>query len=145
MAGKGWKKSEDGKWLPPDELAEAMLSPDEISTGEQPAEGEPPLSGVKKRRKARRTDGKKLNLSGMESLFYSVHLSLATMTQTPELALEEEECAKLARAAENVAQHYDLPDLPQKTIDWAYLLYVLALMYGTRLVAIRARLGEQKS
>ncbi len=68
----------------------------------------------------------------------TVHLQLAAITKCPEFEMEQEEAKKLADAAASVASHYDLTIDP-KHAAWAKLYGTIGVIYGTRLIAIRAR------
>lgn len=63
---------------------------------------------------------------------------LAAITKTSELALDNDEAKQLATASANVAKHYNMLIDP-KTADWANLIMVMGMVYGTRLMAIRMR------
>jgi len=63
---------------------------------------------------------------------------LAMMVRIPEMRIDESEAAKLSKGIANVARHYDVT-ATQKTIDWSNLVMVLAMIYGTRMMAIGAR------
>ena len=52
--------------------------------------------------------------------------------------LGSDEAKQLAQASANVAKHYNVLIDP-KTADWANLIMVLGMIYGTRLMAIRVR------
>ncbi len=82
---------------------------------------------------------KSFDVDGVESLLLSIHLSLSALTGVRELAIDVSEAKALAGAAANVARHYDMPELPQKMIDWANLIIACAVVYGPRVVAIKAR------
>lgn len=64
---------------------------------------------------------------------------LATVTAVPELAIDGKEGDAMAKALANVMRHYDVPMVSAKTLDHIALLQCLATVYGTRIVAIRAR------
>lgn len=53
------------------------------------------------------------------------------------LTLDDEESAKIAEAARNVARHYDIPLSPQQQA-WAALAFVAGGIYAGKLAAYRA-------
>ena len=65
----------------------------------------------------------------------SGHAMLAAMVKVPELAIDPAEAQSLAKAAANVARHYDL-GASQKTLDWISLGTVIASIYGPRAIAM---------
>ena len=69
---------------------------------------------------------------------------LATLLQCAELEISEPEAKALCDAAGNVARHYDVAFLSQKTLDWTALVNTLAMVYGTRAIAIRARRSQAR-
>lgn len=102
------------------------------SPGDKPASGRgsgrrgrPPGSGNAK-------TSQTLDISGLESLLFSVHFMLAGMLDAPDFALSEKESETLAKAVGNVARHYDLT-ANQKTIDWVQLFFAMGTIYGPRL------------
>lgn len=58
--------------------------------------------------------------------------------RSPDIQLDKDESRQLAEAAANVARHYDL-EATQKTLDWSAFITCLAMVYGTRIFAYRAR------
>lgn len=66
----------------------------------------------------------------------------AAAIKVPELMLEESEAKKIAEAGAKVASHYNVIASP-KTVDWVNFCMVLGMVYGTRLVAVRARLHTE--
>lgn len=84
-----------------------------------------------------------LDLNAIEAMLLSTHMMLAAVTKTKELQLDPQEAKQIANATANVARHYDL-GASQKAIDWAALMNVCALAYGTRFFAIRARMAQEK-
>jgi hypothetical protein len=125
---------------------EAMVETVDPASLGDPEEGDVIASEAKQPSGRRRgkVGGKKpetkLDLQGVEALLLSIHYSLAALTKTPELALDPEEAANIARAAGNVARHYDIPEMPAKMIDWANLAICCAATYGPRVMAINERM-----
>lgn len=78
-------------------------------------------------------------------MFVGLHATLATMTQTPELAITEQEGKDFMKAAQNVMRHYSVQST-QKTLDWLAFAGAASGMYGTRLFAInmRKRMAESE-
>lgn len=70
------------------------------------------------------------------------HASLAVMTQTPELALDETEADGLSKSTLNLLALYDIR--PDPKVEAAIMLAgQIGLVYGTRIVAIRARKAQE--
>jgi len=78
------------------------------------------------------------DFSGLEDLLFSIHLHLATLTKVTEWEISHEKTKALCDASARVARHYDIPDLPQKTVDWCKLLIVAASIYGPIILRYRA-------
>jgi hypothetical protein len=79
-----------------------------------------------------------VDLSGLESLLYSLHTMGAVFLKTPELELSKVEAAKLAEAVGRVASHYPVNIAPQ-SMDVVNLVMVASMIYGGRYAAYRAR------
>ena len=77
-------------------------------------------------------------------MLLAVHNGLAAVTGAPEFAIDQEEAEGLAKAAANVARHYNTPKMAQKTIDWLTLGSTLGAVYGTRIAAYRLRTADQR-
>lgn len=71
------------------------------------------------------------------------HTSIAAMTKTPELELEEEEAKAVAESTLTLAAMYDLTPDP-KLQAMMNLAIILGTTYGTRVIAIRARKAQEK-
>ena len=84
-----------------------------------------------------------LDINGVENILFSMHTMLAAITSTPELALDKTEAAEIAKAADAVAQHYDVT-ASAKTLAWTNLLMVVGAAYGTRIFAIRIRRENER-
>lgn len=81
---------------------------------------------------------KKANLAGIESILFSAHLMAAAAFKMPELALTQDDNAKLAAAFADVAQHYPIGVDP-KTAAWVNFGIVAAGLYVPRVIAARKR------
>ena len=68
---------------------------------------------------------------------YSAHAFLAGLSGKDILKLEQSEADQLGQSIQNVARHYDIPGVDQKTVDWIRLARTLGMIYGTRLFAAR--------
>lgn len=76
-------------------------------------------------------------------MFVGVHVMLAEMTKTPELALSMEEGDAFMTSAQNVMRHYSV-ETTQKTLDWiAFGGVAVGQIYGPRLVALAMRKREE--
>lgn len=133
------------KSAPAGEIEAVPLGYDE-SEGDPPAAAAEPEGGAAPKKRGRPSGGRrnKVDLSGVEQLLYAIHLGLANILHAPELVISDEEAALLRGAAEKVARHYDMPDLPAKMIDWTNLIVALGTVYGTRAIAMRARLETER-
>jgi cobalamin biosynthesis protein CbiG len=80
-----------------------------------------------------------VDLKGLDRLLLSIHLQMSIFLKTPELELSAEEVKQLREAGENVAKHFDIPALSEKSADILGFAYALALVYGTRVSAIVMR------
>jgi hypothetical protein len=64
---------------------------------------------------------------------------LAALTQTPELALGDDESRKLAEALANVTRHMSLPALSPEKMALGMLFWTAGSIYVPRVMAISAR------
>ncbi len=71
-----------------------------------------------------------------------IHTMLASIAKTPELELTDEECERIAKAMQNVAQYYPVY-VDAKTQAWMGLIMTAGSVYGTRVFAILARLKAE--
>lgn len=87
-----------------------------------------------------------LNVTGLEKLLVGIHTGLAVVSRRTEWALDttpsdafdgKSESAYYATACADVAKHYGGELFDQKTVDWLNLIQCLALIYGSRIIAIR--------
>jgi len=118
--------------------------PDDLEkTGDEG--GNKPDVPLGRKRRSRTSKGVPMDVNAIEALLLSIHMGLSSFLKVPELALDPKEAESLAKAAANVARHYDLPDMPQKTIDWANLIMTIAAVYGTRVMAMNARFKAERA
>lgn len=68
---------------------------------------------------------------------------LAIVARSPELILDEKEAAEVAKASAMVSRHYDVK-MAAKTVDWCNFGVVIATVYGTRILAIRNRVLDER-
>ena len=74
-----------------------------------------------------------------ENLFV-MHAFMANVTGSEVWRVGQEETDQVCGAIKNVARHYtDLPGVAQKTADWISLARTLGLVYGGRLMMLRAQ------
>jgi len=78
-------------------------------------------------------------------MIQSTHAMLAFIIKTPELAIDDNEATLLAKSAANVAQHYDVVAMSEKSMAWIGFAQTLALVYGPRVVAVRMRTAETRA
>lgn len=78
------------------------------------------------------------NVTGIESLLFSIHTMLSAALGMPELALSHDEANKIGKALANVQRHYDF-QASEKAVDWANLAIVCASVYGPRVAVAYMR------
>lgn len=83
------------------------------------------------------------DISGLESILFSVHLALAAIAKAPELALDPAEANKLAEAAAQVQAQYEMIVDP-KILAWGQLVIVAGSIYAPRVIAISMRHKKEK-
>lgn len=99
-----------------------------------------------KRKYTRRNSGtasKGIPLDVMSAILLTGHSMLAGITRVEELALEESEASELARALNTVNSFYRV-EVAEKTLAWINLAMVGGMIYGSRVVAIRARVAASR-
>lgn len=86
-----------------------------------------------------------IDITRLEGLLIAIHLGLAQATQSPEFFLEAEEATSLAKATADVARYYPtaVALLDGKIMDHLAFFGALARVYGTRVIAISARLKRE--
>ena len=78
------------------------------------------------------------DLAGVTLILASVHGLAAIMLDTPELALADSEAKVLSTSICEVMKHYPT-EASEKALAWTNLVIVAGGIYGTRIMAIRAR------
>jgi hypothetical protein len=63
----------------------------------------------------------------------------ATITATPELALEDAEAKAIAEAVNSVSEHYSIPGIDEGPASIVMLAGTLLAVYGKRYMLIRAK------
>lgn len=86
----------------------------------------------------------KTSVAGIETVLVGIHAMMGAAL-APELALEADESKPYAEAVVEVAKHYDVPVIADKTLAWCALLLVMGRIYGPRYVLIRQRLREENA
>lgn len=76
-------------------------------------------------------------------MFVGLHALLADRTETPEIAITEEEGKAFMDAAQNVMRHYSV-ETTQKALDWTAFVGVAAGMYMPRVAAVGMRKRAQR-
>lgn len=76
-------------------------------------------------------------------MFVGMHVLLAHRTNTPELAITEDEGKSFMGAAQNVLRHYSVQST-QKTLDWIAFAGCAMAIYAPRVVAIQVRKREER-
>jgi hypothetical protein len=79
----------------------------------------------------------------LTEVIFSMHMMLAGIVAVPELELDRGESEKLGDAIKNVGQYYGAVFDPKKVAVF-HLAMVAGGIYGTRIFAIKNRLGRQK-
>ena len=92
-------------------------------------------------RGSRKAAHSSLDLSAYVGIWAALHVHVATLTQTPEIALTEQEAGTFLRAVENVLKHYPV-NASQKALDWGALMFVAGSIYLPRAFAIARRRKE---
>lgn len=108
-------------------------------------------SGTRRRGRPRGSTNKtgkakpSLDLSGVEKLLLSIHSGIATLSHIPEFEIAESEAKSMAEAFSRVARHYPVLDrISEKTIDHVNLFTVMAGTYGSRVMAVKLRLQNER-
>lgn len=128
------------------ELVEpASVSP--IGAGDpEPRKRKPRSDAGVKRGQSQKTEGQgavaAVSSLHLTDLLYSIHLGLSKVV-VPELELSREESKRLADAAAEVGKHYALTFDPKK-VAIANLIGAAGLIYGSRVIAYRARKMAEK-
>lgn len=68
----------------------------------------------------------------------------AALTSIKEAEIDKEEADKLAKGIANVARHYNVPGVAQKTKDWIMLMQTLGVIYVPRAIAFNIRRNAEK-
>jgi hypothetical protein len=101
-----------------------------------------------KKTAAKKTTAKKTYTSDditlMGKQLCGLHIMAAQMTGIPEIAIGEEESQLLAQSIVNVADQYDLA-IDGKTGAALQLVLTAAMIYGPRVLAVRARAAQARA
>lgn len=104
-------------------------------------------SGERTKRKYTRRGSKAneaVHLGGWEDAIQAIHLALSGITKCPELELDEGEARKVTMALDRLAGHYDM--VPSETAKvWINFAGAIGSVYGSRAIAIKARLDTDKA
>lgn len=60
---------------------------------------------------------------------------LAAWTKNADWDLDDDEAEKIASRAANVARHYDVPEVAQKSKDWVMFIQAMGAIYGPRVMS----------
>jgi hypothetical protein len=71
------------------------------------------------------------------------HTSIAAMTATPEMVLEEDEAKAVSESALTLAAMYDITPDPKLQAMMNFAI-IMGTTYGTRIIAIRARKSQER-
>lgn len=112
-------------------------------TGGSDETGNDQGTGTRKRRTYKARAAKKaMDITGIEKLLYSTHSMLSAFV-VPEMAIDQQEASLLANGIAQVQRHYTTSEFSEKTFDWLNLVGVCGMVYGTRFMAVRARLQTE--
>lgn len=106
--------------------------------------GQPKRRGRKPGSTNRAKADNKISVESLAGIIVSTHMMLAALTKTAELQMDADEAMILADATAKVSRHYNVA-VAAKTLDWYNLVMVVGTVYGSRLVAIRARMPQRSS
>ena len=84
-----------------------------------------------------------LALDGLKSVLFAIHLSLATVINDSDWAIDESEAERLAKAFENVAAQYNVTMDP-RTQAWFNLALAAGSIYGPRVVGKWIKSRDEK-
>lgn len=79
-----------------------------------------------------------LDLGAITGMFVGLHALLAERTDTPEIAITEDEGKQFMAAVQNVMRHYSV-ETTQKSLDWIALMGTASGMYVPRIAAAGVR------
>lgn len=71
-------------------------------------------------------------------MLVGIHAMLSAVTKVPEFVLDKQEGELLASASVDLMAQYDV-QASAKAVAWSNFLGVVGMVYGTRLIAARAR------
>ncbi len=69
-------------------------------------------------------------------MLIGIHTALAAISGEGKWLLDKEEAEQLAKATADVAKHYSVRGIDEKTQDWMQLIFVICTIYGVRLYII---------
>jgi hypothetical protein len=92
----------------------------------------------------RNTKAHKETPQNIEALVTMVHTWASVLLKTPELKLEETEVKTLSDAYNEFCLYHEVPMLTPKRMSEVNLVIAALSIYGTRYVAIRQRMKDQK-
>ncbi len=142
--GRSRKPKEDavGEENTPDSV-DPSLYDQERREGDAPDAIEAERAPRASRKVASKKKGRAINPNGIEKMLMGIHFTLATMTKNPELILQDAEAKMISESAASVMRHYDVPEVPEKMMDWGNLLVSLYLVYTPRICAIARRKADE--
>lgn len=77
-------------------------------------------------------------------IYAGLHLQIARLTDSPEIALSEDDARVFLDRLQNVLRHYPI-GASQKAVDWAAFVGVTSFIYLPRFAAIAKRKAEAAS
>lgn len=121
----------------PNGSGDAPSGPAKRGPGRPRKDGQPTGSGPSPRPTSAAKD-RGLNINGIEKILFSIHAVAASVSQIPELELDEEECKRLASAIQNVNAAYKIEFDPKKAAMFD-LMTACGIVYGPRAVTVFIR------
>jgi hypothetical protein len=111
----------------------ANIGGDEVGGGDSPGERPRRKYSPRKSRTERASEDLALTALLTENIFV-FHSFLHGLTGQDWLKIEEAEANTLGGAINNVARHYDIPQVTQKAADWIRLARAIGMVYGGRIM-----------
>jgi hypothetical protein len=123
-----------------------VIEPETIVIEPEPGEQRDRKRGKRGQPSSSKPSGNKSSTKAADlgDLLLSIHFMLSKCMQIPELELDEEESAKLAKSMKRVGDLYGGMVVPEKILAWGDLAASLGTVYGPRFVAYNLRKKKEK-
>jgi hypothetical protein len=132
-------------------VGSVTIDPEQLSEYINGTDGRDDNGESRKRRKRgpnKRTTGKTGKAkaeASVEPFLLMAHNWAAVLLKTPEIALSEMEAKQLSDAYSNFCEYHEIPILTPKRMSEIDLIAAMCLVYGSRFVAVRNRMKEDKA